>query len=233
MASRLYVTRENELSEQGNSAAEGFHPVLVVLGKIISIIFHPLFIPVYISGLLIITPPYFLGFGKQEKMIALLRFFVMYSFFPLVTVSLLKGLGFVDSIFLRSRKERIIPFVACGIFYFWMWYVLRNQPQFAREVIELALGIFIASSLGLMGNIYMKISMHGISMGLMVAFVGYLAMHNSGNLLPWLVLALLVAGLVCTARLLVSDHSPKEVYTGFFIGAISQIIAFNADFLTT
>lgn len=233
MAARLYVTKENELSELENSGGEGVHPLLRFFGKALSIIFHPLFIPMYISGFLIITPPYFLGFGPHEKWIAFLRFFMIYSFFPLVTVLLIKGLGFVDSIYLRSSRERIIPYIACGIFYFWMWYVLRNQPQFAKEVVQLALGIFIASSLGLIGNIYLKVSMHGISMGILVAFVSYIALHNSGSLLPWLVLAVFIAGLVCTARLLVSNHSPAEIYTGLLIGALSQIIAFNVDFLTT
>lgn len=233
MSSRLYVTNERALSEVEEPAPEGVSPVLRFLAKLLSVVFHPLFIPVYISGLLIITPPYFLGFSSQEKGIAFMRFFMIYSFFPLVTVLLIKGLGFVESIFLRTRRERIIPYIACGIFYFWMWYVLRNQPHFAREVVELALGIFIASSLGLIGNIYMKVSMHGISMGILVAFVGYITLHNSGNLLPWLVLAVLIAGLVCTARLLVSNHTPREIYVGLFIGALSQIIAFNVDFLTS
>jgi len=37
--------------------------------------------------------------------------------------------------------------------------------------------------------------------------------------------AILIAGLVCTSRLLISDHYPFEVYAGFFLGIISQSIA--------
>ena len=78
----------------------------------------------------------------------------MYSFFPLVTVLLAKGLGFLDSIYLKTQKERIIPYIACGVYYFWMAYVLRNQPEFSKEVVQLSMAIFIASSLGLLVNIY-------------------------------------------------------------------------------
>jgi len=34
-----------------------------------------------------------------------------------------------------------------------------------------------------------------------------------------------VAGIVCSSRLIVSSHRPFDVYAGFFIGAISQLLA--------
>ncbi|HVK48741.1 MAG TPA: hypothetical protein VM488_12865, partial [Pseudobacter sp.] len=41
----------------------------------------------------------------------------------------------------------------------------------------------------------------------------------------YLALALLIAGLVCTARFIVSDHTSKEIYAGLIVGALCQIIA--------
>jgi acid phosphatase family membrane protein YuiD len=35
----------------------------------------------------------------------------------------------------------------------------------------------------------------------------------------------IIAGLVCTSRLIVSDHTPFEIYTGILIGIIAQFIA--------
>jgi hypothetical protein len=40
----------------------------------------------------------------------------------------------------------------------------------------------------------------------------------------YLTTALFIGGLVCTARFIISDHSPKEVYVGLLIGMISQLI---------
>ncbi len=233
MSARLYVTDDNELRDWDQNAANRWHWSLRIPAHVISFVFHPLFVPVYIIGFLLMVPPYFLGFAPREKWIALVRFFVIYSFFPLVTVLLIKGLGFVDSIYLRSRRERIIPYIACGIFYFWMWYVLRNQPQFARELVQLALGIFLASSLGLIANIYMKVSMHAISMGILICFMSFITFHNSAPILPWLLASLLIAGLVCTARLIVSDHQSREIYIGLGVGMLCQYVAFHADFLTS
>jgi membrane-associated phospholipid phosphatase len=39
-------------------------------------------------------------------------------------------------------------------------------------------------------------------------------------------IATLIAGLVCTSRLIVSDHHPMEVYTGVIVAALCQFVAF-------
>lgn len=225
MSTRLVVDQHNELKEWEPSEQVAHNRVMVVLANIVSYIFHPLFIPVYVIWFLVQVQTYlFAGFTPVEKIITVLRFFVMYSFFPLVTVLLAKALGFLDSIYLRTQKERVIPYIACGIFYFWMWYVLRNQPEFSKEIVSLSMAIWIASSLGLLANIYMKVSMHAISMGVMVTFIMLLALSNAGFGL-FISVAILITGLVCTARFIVSDHSTKEIYGGLAIGIISQLIA--------
>jgi hypothetical protein len=38
--------------------------------------------------------------------------------------------------------------------------------------------------------------------------------------------AILLTGLVCTARFLVSDHTNKEIYTGLLVGVGCQIFAY-------
>lgn len=230
MSERLIVDNHSELQEFRERGYQPQNLVLRILARLLSYIFHPLFIPVYIIGFLLIVQPYFFaGFTTNEKYITLLRFFIIYSFFPLVTVLLAKGVGFLDSVHLRTQKERIIPYVACGIYYFWMAYVLRNQPQFSREVVQLAMAIFIASSIGLLANIYMKVSMHAISMGTLVAFITWLAFTQGSSYTVYVSIALLIAGLVCTARFVVSDHTPKEIYGGFIVGIASMILAIWAD----
>jgi hypothetical protein len=197
---------------------------------VISYIFHPLFVPVYIIWFLLSTQPYmFARFTPYEKTIALLRFFVIYSFFPLITVLLAKGLGFLKSIQLKTQKERIIPYIASNIYYFWMCYVLRQQPEFPKEAVILSMAIFIASSAGLMANIYMKVSMHTMGMGILIAFVAMLALSQANNYTLYFSIALLITGLVSTSRMIVSDHTPAEIYTGLLIGILSLVVAIWAD----
>lgn len=223
------LNAENRIEEYRAQNYKPQNKVLQIFAKIISYVFHPLFVPVYIVWFLInFQSGVFAGFSAFEKIRTLLMFILMYSFFPLVTVLLAKGLGFLDSLFLKTQKDRIIPYIACNIYYFWMAYVLRNQPQFAGPIVQLAMAIFIASSMGLIVNTFMKVSMHAISMGVMLMFMGVLATLTV-NFTLYLSMAVLISGLVCTSRLIVSDHTSKEVYIGLLVGAVSQLLAIWAD----
>jgi len=226
MESKLVVDRnsgEREFKELGHQPQ---NPVIRVVAKVISYIFHPLFVPVYIAWFLLTVQPYLFSSGSPgQKMLKLLQFFIMYSFFPLVTVLLAKALGFLSSVYLKTQKDRVIPYIACGIYYFWMAYVLRPLPDMSREVVQLSIAIFVASSVGLIANIYMKVSMHAMSMGIMVIFILMLASIQGENFNLYIAASILLAGIVCTSRLIVSDHNSREIYVGLMIGAFSQLLA--------
>ena len=89
------------------------HPVLKFVAQFISYVFHPIFIPIYvISFLVYLHPSYFTGFSERTKLQTILISSVNLVFFPLLSVLLLKAVGFIDSIFLHTRKDRIIPYMA-------------------------------------------------------------------------------------------------------------------------
>lgn len=203
-----------------------FHPAIRFGARVISIVFHPLFIPVYVSWFLIYVYHIFPAYTGWDKNVLLIRFLVIYSVFPLATILLAKALGFVQTIYLKTQKDRIIPYIACGVYYFWMWYVLRNQPQIPDELVMFSLAIFLASSIGLILNIYMKVSMHALAVGVAGTFILLLGYRSAINLGPYISVAFLIGGLVSTARLINSDHEPKEVYFGLAFGAIAQLVAF-------
>jgi hypothetical protein len=226
----MIVDQNSELQELTEQESVVKNKGLRIAANILSYLFHPLFVPVFIIWFLLTFEPFFFtGFTPMQKIITLIQFFMIYSFFPLITVLLAKGLGFLQSIHLKTQKDRIIPYIACEIYYFWMAYVIRHQEDFPREIMQLTIAIFLASSIGLLVNIIMKVSMHAISMGVMVLFIGLLGFSQSNSFTAYLSVALLIAGLVCTARMIVSDHSSKEIYTGLLVGAVSMILGVWAD----
>lgn len=230
MDNKLIVDRNEGLQEYRETGHQPQNAVIRVVAKIISVIFHPVFVPVYVSWFLVMVQPYFFnGASFTQKILIVIRFFVLYSFFPLVTVLLCKALGFVKSIHLKTQKDRIIPYIATNVYYFFMAYVLRHQADMAGPVVQFALGIFIACSLALIVNIYMKVSMHAISMGILVMFVALLAPFQATNYTIYISITILIAGLVCTARMIVSDHTQKEIYVGLLLGVFSQLAGVWAD----
>jgi hypothetical protein len=213
-----------------NSSITYPHPqpkVLRVIAKIISYVFHPLFIPVYLTAYLIYIHPYlFAAYDPRQKFIRLLSVFVITAFFPAITVFLLWRLKFAASIYLQTQKERIIPFVSSNIYFFWAFWVARNLEGTPSPMVFLFLGVFLASSAALIANNYFKISLHGLGVGGAVAFMVLLGTLTPEPMGMAISITTLIAGVVCTSRLVVSDHHPVEVYSGVIIAALSQLIAF-------
>ena len=232
MSSTWMAAGENQLHEARERSFPEQPAVLKGVAKLISWIFHPVFIPVYVIYFLTYIHPYlFAGFSDLQKFRTIMMAVVSFSFFPLVTVLLLKALKFIDSIYLRTQKERIIPFVACMIWYFWIWYVwnnfgkTRDVVDIARPAVQFALATFISTIIGLMVNIKMKVSLHAISMGIVATFFTLMAFNQDLNFGIYLSIALLLTGLVCTARFIVSDHTAAEVYGGLAVGAAAMLVA--------
>lgn len=195
-----------------------------VFAKIISYLFHPLLIPLYIAWFFIDELRLFSNKTNWGRTIVFLQFFIYYSFFPLMTTLLLKALGFVQTVYLKTQRDRIIPYIVCELFYFWAWYVFKNV-HFPKEAILFALGTFLACSLGLILNSYMKISMHTISLGVLCAFLLLASTMSFVHFGFYITIGFLIAGITATSRLIDSNHTQKEIYFGFFAGAIAQVIA--------
>jgi hypothetical protein len=174
--------------------------------------------------LVYVHPAVFAGSSPKNKMMTVLQSALMYSFFPLISVFLLKAVGFINSVFLATQKDRIIPFIMCNIWYFWIWFVWRGLDESPKEIVLLAMAIFLASAIGLMANIYMKISMHAIAMGVMTGFVLFLILKYPVNAGVYMSAALFITGLVCTSRFIASDHTAKEIYGGLLAGFASTLL---------
>lgn len=225
MPDRLILTEENQLKEVSIPETPHQPAWIKLLAKIISYVFHPLFIPVYVTYFILEVRSYqFAGLDEWTRLRLLLKVIVSCTFLPLVTVLLLRALNFIQSIFLKTQKDRIIPYVICMIYYFWNWYTNKNLLA-ANDIVSISMAVFNASVFGFLANISMKVSMHAISVGVMTTFVALLALNDSVNLSLYLCIAVLISGAVCTSRLIVSDHTQKEIYYGFFIGIFCQLAA--------
>src|ERR1700733_14942411 len=95
-----------------------------IIAHLFSYIFHPLFIPVIATWYLaFIHKGYFTGIPPQGKLFILIREAYNTIFFPAFTILLLKGVGFIKSICLKTHLVRIIPYITSNIYYFWIYLV--------------------------------------------------------------------------------------------------------------
>lgn len=201
-------------------------PLSLWWAKVVSYVLHPAFLPIYVIAFLVyVHPSAFSGFDATDKQKVVLMMSINLVFFPLLAVVLLKALGFISSIFMATQRDRIIPYIACGIFYFWAYTVIRNQEEYPRLLAAFLFGLFLSVSLALIENIYTKVSMHAIGAGGVLGFMIMLALRGDMPMAGYLAASFLLAGLVCTARLALGKHTTAEVYLGLFSGLVCQFLA--------
>ena len=201
--------------------------LLRIPAQIISYVFHPLFLPTYLFIFLIRWVPF--DFPNITDWILKMWVFSVFwftAFFPAFAVFLLWRLKFSENIYLRTQKERIVPYVIIMFFYWWMYYLSRNFTDQPAVLKFFYMGIMLASVFGLILNNYYKISMHAMGMGGIVAAVILFSFYYRIPMGIQISAVLFIAGTVCTSRFLVSDHTNKEIYAGLFVGILSQLIAY-------
>jgi hypothetical protein len=176
--------------------------------------------------LLFVHPYVFNGFDYRLKTLRMITVFFTTAFIPVFSVFLLWRLKlFTQSMHLHAAKERIIPYIIVMTLYFCTWIVFHNQTDTPPAVTNFFLGSFLAICGAWFCNIYFKISMHSIAMGGLTMFALVFSLQDNYASGFYIGIAILATGLVCTARFIVSDHSPFEIYSGVFIGALAQLIA--------
>jgi hypothetical protein len=196
------------------------------IAKLISIIFHPLFVGVMMAAyLLFIHPNYFVGFSERAKWMKLIIVVNNNLFFPIVVVGLLRGLGFNKSFLLKTQKERIVPYIASITFFFWSYYVFKHQVGTPEVLVGMCRGMFLSAAASLLLNNYFKISMHGVGIGGLVGLMAVSIWDGSQYIGTPILIGVFISGITITARKIASDHSWFDLIAGIVIGMICQLIA--------
>ena len=200
---------------------------LKIPARIFSYLLHPLFIPTYFFLWLTYRfPVEFEGMTALGMFMRKVNVFWITAFFPAFSVFLMWRLKFIESIQLKTQRERIGAYIITMIFYWWMWYLSREFTDQPLVLKFFYLGIFFATVPGLILNSFIKISMHAMGMAGLLTAVLLTCYAYQSFLGADILLITLLTGLVCSSRLLLNDHTNAEIYLGFFVGAVCQLIAF-------
>ena len=194
--------------------------------KSISLLFHPLFIPVF--GVAIYfwkTPRYILP--KEIIMAKLISLVILTIILPILLYFLLKTLGKVKTINLESTNERLIPLALNCV----VTLIIIKRIITASEFIELYyffLGILVSSLTCLILAIAkFKASIHMIAISGLFMFIIDLSIHFAINLNNNIAFTCIIMGAVASSRLHLKAHTPRELIMGFFVGLIPQLILVN------
>ncbi|NCX95861.1 MAG: hypothetical protein EBX41_05530 [Chitinophagia bacterium] len=200
-----------------------------LFSNIITYICHPLWLPLLMGyAIIYLFPAMFAGISAKDIGYFYINIIITAIFFPIVSILLMKGLGFITSLKLNDSKERIIPLMAIMIFYFWLGHVFNHIPKITVPVLFKAvyLGNFWAIAALFLLNIFTKVSMHTTGWGGIVGVfaIAEVALHQSA-LLP-VAVAVVILGVVALSRYLLGAHTKSELVLGVIVGLIAQVAAY-------
>lgn len=202
---------------------------LRVVASIVSYICHPVFMPLIMAFALgMLSPVSFAGITPKQQGMLLLNVFITAVMFPLFSIALMKPLGFINSLHMRTAKERTIPLMVTMIFYFWLSHVFNSMKEIPVPLIlkVLMMGNFWGVIVLFVINIFTKISMHTAAAGGMLGIIIVLMMSSPVNMVVPFFVALAIAGFIGTARLILGAHQRGDVWLGYIVGIAAQVAAY-------
>ena len=191
--------------------------------RVISILFHPVFLPLYCLLLLFsIKSSANFDFIFKARLMLLAFVAVTTIFFPLLMIFLMKWQGYISSYQMENRRDRLLPYLITAIFYF-LAYNMFCRMQLHGIYINSILGTSIILVVVILISIRWKISTHMAAMGGVFGMIVSISFSLSIELMFPLAVITVLAGIIGYARLQLNSHKPVEIYTGFIVGAIVMI----------
>jgi hypothetical protein len=187
------------------------------LAKIIAIVFHPLFMPLY--GLLILfSAPTFLGYLPfPVKRILFIIVLINNVLIPLTLLPFFRYRNVISSYKIEERSERIFPLLTTSILYCSTSFIIfRFQVPFLIKSFFLATSILVVVVTFI--NFWWKISIHAVGAGALTAVVFVLSIKMYTPLTWYLTVVILVGGLILSSRLRLNSHNPSQVWLGYLTG---------------
>ena len=197
------------------------------VASIISVLFHPLVMPSLGLLLLLNSGTYISLFDPAAKRAIMFVMALGTLVFPLMMLPVFFYRNLVYNQKGDGTEERWIPRLVILILYIITCIYFMRLPL-NRMIQGYVLSVTITLSLLVLLNLWFKISAHVAGPGGMAGLIIILIMKFGVPLELFLVLAILIGGVVGTAKLISEEHRPFEIYSGFAIGFLSVLVTLLA-----
>ncbi len=187
------------------------------IARIISALFHPFLIPLYGLTIIFSAPTLYTYVPFEVKRLLLLIVLVNNILLPLSLLPVFFRYNFISSWSLSDKRERMIPLLINAVLSLVTTFIIFRfrVPVFLKSYfIALSFLSLIAISINYLWNL----SLYSLGAGVLVAVVIMLSVKMYTPLLWYLIPAILVGGLLLSARLKLNAHSPVQVWFGFLTG---------------
>ncbi|MBT8229221.1 MAG: hypothetical protein KJO50_03110 [Bacteroidia bacterium] len=190
----------------------------------------------YTLFLYVLINPYLFPYhGERDFGTIVLIVFFTSVLIPGISILLMYGTGFISSLHMKERTERIGPLIVTAIAYLWLYLNIRTHNAIPISFALFVLGALISIFFAFFINNFSKISLHGVGMGGFLSGVIYLLFKHGEsyvsikgvmmNNILFLSLLIILTGAVLSSRLYLKAHTNQDVIGGLIVGMAGQIIA--------
>ena len=186
------------------------------LAPIVSYFFHPLIMP-SLGLLIILNSGSYLALLDPAAKRALVFVMALGTLvFPLMMLPIIQYRSLLRSELSDSQGERLVPQAIILVLYI-ITYVYFKRLPVSKVIHAYALSVTIGMLLLVIINLKVKVSMHLAGLGGISGLIIALIYLYQTPLQGFLLLSLLAAGLLGTARLAMGDQW-RELLSGFLLG---------------
>ena len=193
------------------------------LTQLISILLHPMFMPILALHLTLLVLPS-LAFTLSQNLLLIYGVLIFSTMvLPLISIFWLMQKGKVSSLEMSNHKERSLPLFKTVIWMSFGYYLLQNLLFYTPILKAELLGAILIILLAAIISKFWKISLHLLGIGGVVGvFIALQIIH--GDFLYLLLLFILLSGLLGVARIKQKAHNYAQVYAGFLVGLSVELI---------
>lgn len=209
------------------------------LANFFSVVLHPIFVLPILLVYTYLACQYLFIFNSKEGMVTFTIYTIVSALIlPLAGILTMRGLGLISSLEMPTKHERIGPLLITGMFYIWLFYNYYQNGDIPVPVKVVTLGSAISLFLAFFLNNFSKLSLHGVGVGGLIVGVVIVGLKWSYNYIPItedlqihnviiICIVVVLSGAVLSSRLYLKAHSIQQVYHGFLLGVVGQVLALN------
>ena len=188
------------------------------LEKIVSILFHPVFVPT-ITVFLVVKIYSNIIILENQAGIILIGTCVFSLILPLLSVFILLLTKKIDSLEMPKKEERFLPILFASIWMILGFYFMKEIFSYAPIMKSIYLGSIYVILIALLITKKWKISLHMLAIGGATGVFIMLEFLFGQNLML-LLITILISGILGYSRLSLKAHSLNQIYAGFIVGNI-------------
>lgn len=196
----------------------------MLFSRIISYLFHPVLFSTIATFLYFIILPSHIS--KESKRAIISIVFISTYIIPIVLIFFLKRFKLIENYYLRSISERKFP-----LLFMILLFTLLGKLLLETKIVNLLAFSFFGCALALL-LIYLlffariKASLHTMGIAGLIGLICVLSHLYKQNYLPIIITLFMLFGIIATSRLKLKAHTHLEVYLGFCIGLVSQLVLY-------